>query len=141
MIDLTVSGRDSLMRHCDDTADFFRVLANPTRLMLMCYIAKGECSVAELERELGLRQPGLSQQLAELRQKGLVQTRRESRSIFYGISDPRVLPVLRAVQDAVSKPPELRPVALKPEAPLTSAIIPHVLGERARFARVSREPA
>ena len=73
-----------------EVAELLRTIATPTRLLLLCQIAQGEPSVADLERDLGLRQPGLSQQLAELRRFDLVKTRRESRSIHYSIADPRV---------------------------------------------------
>ncbi|WP_161554405.1 ArsR/SmtB family transcription factor, partial [Escherichia coli] len=45
----------------------------------------------------GIRQPALSQQLAELRQRHLVTTRRESRSVFYRINDSRVEAMLVAM--------------------------------------------
>jgi ArsR family transcriptional regulator len=128
------------MQHCEDTADFFRVMANSTRLMLICHIAKGECAVAELERELGLRQPGLSQQLGELRQKGLLQSRRESRSIFYSISDPRILPVLSALHDTLFELAKAVPVATPPSSGTAKVTIHRSLGEHAQFARVVRDP-
>lgn len=64
-----------------------RTLANPARLRIALRLLEGECAVAELEAELGIRQPNLSQHLAELRDAGLVVTRRESRSVFYRLAD------------------------------------------------------
>jgi DNA-binding transcriptional ArsR family regulator len=64
-----------------------RTLANPARLRIALRLLDGECAVAELETELGIRQPNLSQHLAELRDGGLVATRRESRSVFYRLAD------------------------------------------------------
>lgn len=136
---LSPSELDALMEHREDMADFFRVMANPTRLMLMCHVAKGECSVAELERALGLRQPGLSQQLGELRQKGLLKSRRESRSIFYGIADPRVLPMLKALYDTTFKPTSVPPLVSRSAVDTCQAVAPPRLGERAMFARVVRD--
>ncbi len=63
-----------------------RALANPARLRIVLRLLRGECAVAELETELNLRQPNLSQHLAELREAGLVTTRRESRSVFYHLA-------------------------------------------------------
>lgn len=80
-----------------EVAELLRIIATPTRLLLLCQIAQGEPSVAELERDLGLRQPALSQQLAELRRHGLVSTRRASRSIHYAIADDRVRTLLGAL--------------------------------------------
>ena len=63
-----------------------RALANPARLRIVLRLLQGECAVAELEAELSLRQPNLSQHLAELRDAGLVAARRESRSVFYHLA-------------------------------------------------------
>ncbi|WP_454872452.1 ArsR/SmtB family transcription factor [Paraburkholderia xenovorans] len=59
-----------------------KVLANPDRLLLMCQLSQGELCVSDLEEQLGIRQPTLSQQLGVLRDNALVETRREGKSIF-----------------------------------------------------------
>ncbi|MBU2166635.1 MAG: metalloregulator ArsR/SmtB family transcription factor, partial [Alphaproteobacteria bacterium] len=82
-----------------EAADLLRQLANPTRLLILCHITREERAVGEMERDLGLKQPGLSQQLAELRQAGLVKTRRESRSIYYSIADERVQALMGMLHD------------------------------------------
>ena len=46
-----------------------------------------ELSVSEIEQTLGIQQPRLSRELAKLRDEGLVETRREAKSIFYRLSD------------------------------------------------------
>lgn len=71
-----------------------KVLANPNRLRIAYLLLQGERSVAEIERELGIRQPTLSQQLGELREAGFVATRREHKSVFYRVTEPRVVALL-----------------------------------------------
>lgn len=71
-----------------------RALANADRLLLLCQMSDGEKSVGELEALLDIRQPTLSQQLAVLREEGLVGTRREGKRIYYSVADPRVLALL-----------------------------------------------
>lgn len=66
-----------------------RVLANPARLRIALQLLGSECSVAAMETQLGIRQPNLSQHLAELRDAGIVATRRESRTIFYRLASDR----------------------------------------------------
>jgi DNA-binding transcriptional ArsR family regulator len=73
---------------------FMKSLANPNRLMIACALLYGERSVGDLETDLGLRQPSLSQQLAELRESGVVEARREAKQVFYRISDQRVVALL-----------------------------------------------
>jgi ArsR family transcriptional regulator len=71
-----------------------KLLANPERLLLLCQISQREMCVSELEEELGIRQPTLSQQLAVLRNEGVVATRREGKNIYYRVADARLLDIL-----------------------------------------------
>jgi len=84
-------------------ADFLRALAHPMRLQILCRLLAGELAVAGFEGELGLRQPSLSQQLASLREAGLVRTRREAKSIVYSLADDRVRVVLDPVRDVFAR--------------------------------------
>jgi ArsR family transcriptional regulator len=126
----------ALKAHSNEAAELLRLLANPTRLLLLCHIARNECSVAELERDLGLRQPGLSQQLAELRQNKLVKTRRESRSVYYTIADERVRVLLAALHGAFCGDPP--PALSERQTRATHAAAPAARGDSARFAQVRR---
>lgn len=130
---------EALKAHSNEAAELLRLLANPTRLLLLCHIARNECSVAELERDLGLRQPGLSQQLAELRQNKLVKTRRESRSVYYTIADERVRVLLAALHGAFcgGPPPTTLGEGQALLAQPTQAA-PAARGDSARFAQVRR---
>lgn len=80
-----------------EVAELLRFIATPSRLLLLCQLAQGEMTVGGLEEATGIRQPALSQQLAELRQRKLVATRRESRSIIYRMTDSRVAALLGAM--------------------------------------------
>jgi ArsR family transcriptional regulator len=71
-----------------------KLLANPERLLLLCQLSQGEFSVGELEEELDIHQPTLSQQLGVLRNQGVVGTRREGKNIYYSVADPAVLEIL-----------------------------------------------
>ena len=58
--------------------------------MIVCALVDGERSVRDLEDTLGIRQPGLSQQIAELREAGFIVGRKESKNMFYRLADGRV---------------------------------------------------
>jgi ArsR family transcriptional regulator len=98
---------------CDPraAADLFRVLAHPMRLQILCRLLDGEVSVAGLESELGLKQPSLSQQLAQLRDADIVTTRREAKSIFYRLADERVRAIVDALREVMSHSWQPRPQA------------------------------
>ena len=71
-----------------------KALGNETRLLLLCQLSQGECSVGELEALLDIHQPTLSQQLGVLRTEGLVDTRRDGKNIYYSVADPAALEIL-----------------------------------------------
>ena len=73
-----------------DAAGFLKALSHEGRLMILCHIADGEKSVTELEHLLEMRQAAVSQQLARLRDDGLVISRRDGKVIYYAIDDARV---------------------------------------------------
>ncbi len=76
-----------------------KLLANEDRLLLLCQLSQGERSVGELEDLLDIRQPTLSQQLAVLRNDGVVETRRDGKRIYYRVADARLLQVLATLYD------------------------------------------
>ncbi len=91
-------------RTCDPkaAADLLRAMAHPMRLTILCRLVDGELSVGGFESELGLKQPSLSQQLGLLREAGLVTTRREAKSVVYGLADHRLNIVLEALRSFVA---------------------------------------
>jgi len=76
-----------------------KVLANPDRLLLMCQLSRGELPVGELEIQLGIRQPTLSQQLGVLRENALVTARRDGKNIFYSVASPEALAVMTVLYE------------------------------------------
>jgi DNA-binding transcriptional ArsR family regulator len=114
-------------------SSFMKSLANPNRLMIACALLEGERSVGDLEIELGLRQPSLSQQLAELRESGVVEARREAKQVFYRISDQRAVALLATLyQIFCGEMPDLTSAVPAPPA----ALARKKFSESAMFARV-----
>lgn len=75
-------------------ADMFSLLSQPSRLQILQMIGKNEICVCHIKAALGLRQAYISQQLMGLRQAGYVTTRRQGRSIYYSLADPRLLDLI-----------------------------------------------
>lgn len=122
---------EALKAKAPEAAELLRLLSNPNRLMILCQLVEGERSVAQLEQSLGIRQPGLSQQLAELRQSGLVATRRQSRSIHYSIADDRARAIMGLLHEIFCRDARAVVERLRPEPDRPAA------GDGARFARVA----
>ena len=75
-----------------------RALADPKRLCVLETLAGGERSVSDLSRDVGCQIPNMSQHLSVLRSAGLVSARREGSTVFYRLSDTRVLEAYRVIQ-------------------------------------------
>jgi DNA-binding transcriptional ArsR family regulator len=98
----TRSRPNELQRMVDNAkraADFLKALAHESRLVILCILAEGEKSVSELEHELNLRQPTVSQQLARLRADGLVSTRRDGKVIYYSLASDEARTIIGAIYD------------------------------------------
>lgn len=78
-----------------EAARLLKAAANESRLMVLCALADGERSVGEINAVVDLSQSALSQHLAVLRREGLVETRRESQSIYYSIASPEAAGLIR----------------------------------------------
>jgi ArsR family transcriptional regulator len=84
-------------------ANFLKALSHEGRLMILCHLSSGEKSVTELEHLLDSRQAAVSQQLARLRLEGLVSCRRDGKTIYYSIQDPKVSQTIALVYDMFCK--------------------------------------
>lgn len=76
-----------------------RALSDPKRLCVLETLARGERSVSDLSHDVGCQVPNMSQHLAVLRSAGLVVTRREGSTVFYRLTDARVLEAYQMIQD------------------------------------------
>jgi DNA-binding transcriptional ArsR family regulator len=80
------------------TAVVGRALADPKRLCVLESLSVGELSVSELAGRVACQVPNMSQHLAVLRSAGLVATRREGSTVYYRLTDPRVLEAYQLLQ-------------------------------------------
>jgi len=83
-------------------ADYFKALANPARIRILELLRDGERSVGDLVADLELEQSNVSQQLAVLRSKGIIEGRREGATVYYRVKDPRTLQLLTIAKDIIS---------------------------------------
>lgn len=79
-------------------AELFKALSHPTRIRILELLRDGEKSVSQLQLALGAEGSTASQQLAILRMKNLVDTRRAGTAIFYRLQDPQIKDLLDAAR-------------------------------------------
>ncbi len=77
---------EQMKQQASNASRLMKALANERRLLILCNLIEGELSVKQLTERLQLSQSALSQHLAILREDELVQTRRQSQTIFYSIT-------------------------------------------------------
>ncbi|WP_461218043.1 ArsR/SmtB family transcription factor [Lapidilactobacillus salsurivasis] len=77
-------------------------LNNPTRLTILERLSQGEATVNTLTAQIGTTsQSNISQQLACLRDCGLIKQRRSGKYCFYRLSSPEITVLLQEI-DRVS---------------------------------------
>lgn len=90
---------DAFKSAAKDTAALLKVLANENRLMILCTLMNNEMSVSELNQHISLSQSALSQHLAVLRKEQVVETRRDSQTIYYLVKSPEVMRLLNLLHE------------------------------------------
>jgi ArsR family transcriptional regulator len=80
-------------------AQFCKTLSDANRLLMIAELAKGEVSVNELAQRLQLRQANVSKHLGLMRERGLVVTRRDGSTVYYALSDPRIIGAIKLLKE------------------------------------------
>jgi len=72
-------------------AEICKTLTNPKRIEILNVLKNDEKTVTELVNALGASKANVSQHLAVMRHKGILNTRREGVNIFYRVANPKVI--------------------------------------------------
>ncbi len=77
------------------TAEFYKLLGDPTRCKLICALLQQELCVCDLANVLSMTKSSISHQLSKMRQFGVVKCRRDGKSVYYSLDDDHVEELLR----------------------------------------------
>jgi ArsR family transcriptional regulator len=80
-------------------AEFFKCLAHPVRIRILELLRAGEVTVGDLQARLEIDPSSVSQQLAVLRAREIVQTRKVGTSVYYRVRDERIYRILDAARE------------------------------------------
>lgn len=75
-------------------ADIFQVLAHPTRIHIIETLREGELSVSAILEKVKVEPANISQHLAILRSKRLVNNRKAKNQVLYSLRNPFLTEVL-----------------------------------------------
>lgn len=71
-------------------AELCKTFSDPKRLMLIDILRRGEATVSDLVEAVGIQQAVVSRNLAVLRHRGIVKTRRQGARIYYSLTDAKI---------------------------------------------------
>ena len=76
-------------------SNILSVLGNPFRIKIAFALSEQEACVCHLEVLLKKRQAYISQHLMALRKAGLLQTRRDGKFVYYRLSEPGIINLIK----------------------------------------------
>lgn len=77
----------------------FKALCDETRLKIVEFLINGEKCVCEIVPYIKRTQSTVSIQLAKLENLGIVESRREGKSVYYKLVNKKVMEILKIVND------------------------------------------
>jgi len=91
---MKIEDLEKMQDNAEEAAAFMQGFASPHRLMILCQLVEGEKSVSQLIDATGIAQTSMSQHLSKLKQEGLVDFRREHRTLYYYIKQKDVMAIM-----------------------------------------------
>ena len=82
-------------------AEFCKFMASPKRIEILFLLGEKEMCVDELAKEMDVKVPNISQHLAVMREKGIVNVRREGTKMYYKIANPKTLQACIIMREAM----------------------------------------
>lgn len=82
-------------------ADFCKFMANPKRIEILFLLGEKEMCVDAIATEMQVKVPNVSQHLAVMREKGVVEVRREGTRMYYTLANPKTLQACIIMREAM----------------------------------------
>lgn len=78
-----------------------KAMAHPLRLKILCILGSAEeVSVQDIVDQVGTSQSNISQHLSILREKGILNSRKDANKVYYRINDPRIVRLIETLREA-----------------------------------------
>jgi ArsR family transcriptional regulator, virulence genes transcriptional regulator len=84
-------------------AEVCKTLASPKRLEILNALKESEKTVSELVEILGVPKANVSQHLAVMRHKGILDSRREGVNIYYRVSNAKVIKACTLMREVLTE--------------------------------------
>ena len=80
--------------HIETAARALKAISHPLRLKILCVVGDEEVCVQDIVDAVGTSQSNISQHLAILRDKGVLNTRKDANRVYYRVADQRTLQLI-----------------------------------------------
>lgn len=87
-----------LYKNAKEVSQVLKILSNPDRLAILCYIDNDEKNVNSIVEHTEISQPQVSQYLAQMKKNNILESNRQWREILYKISDKKILNILQSLK-------------------------------------------
>jgi len=77
---------ENLRNRIEEQAELHQVLSNSSRLLILSALVEREMSVGEIAEQIGASLQNTSQHLRLMKDKGVLEARRDGQTIFYRIA-------------------------------------------------------
>ena len=78
-------------------------IADPIRILILYSLAEKKYNVTELAASLEIPQPTISRHLKVLRERNMVKSEREAQSVYYSITDNRIIQALDLLRGVLAE--------------------------------------
>lgn len=82
-------------------AELFRSFSDPSRVRIIYAMLEEEVNTSQLAELLGLTPSAVSHHLRSLRQKHIVEARRDGKEVYYNVVDPHIVALFQQGVDHV----------------------------------------
>ena len=83
----------------DRASRSLKAMSHPLRLKILCTLGDKEISVQDIVDQVGTSQSNISQHLAILRDKGILDSRKDANRVFYRVGDARTLRLIDMMRE------------------------------------------
>jgi len=93
---------DTLITRDDDidrASRSLKAMSHPLRLKILCTLGDREISVQDIVEHVGTSQSNISQHLAILRDKGILDSRKDANRVYYRVDDTRTLKLIGLMRE------------------------------------------
>ena len=84
-------------------AEMCKVFSNPTRLEILNLLRDKEMSVTQLIERTKLSQANISQHLGIMKSKGIVESSRKGKNIYYKLTNPKIIKAFDIIREVLKE--------------------------------------